>query len=170
MATAKKIETVTELTDKVSKAKSMIFTDYVGLKHKQLEEFRKTLAKVDGEFMVTKNKLFERALGEKAPLVHDHLKNATGTLFAYADEVAPLKELVKFLKAAGIGKVKGGLLGTQVLSDMEVAKLSTLPNRDMLLAKLAGQLNAPIQGLHHALSWNLNRLVWALNSIKEKKN
>jgi large subunit ribosomal protein L10 len=61
------------------------------------------------------------------------------------------------------------MLGDAMLSEKEVAKLATLPSKQILLGKLVGQLNAPIQGLHYALQWNLNKLVWALNSVKEKK-
>lgn len=169
MATPKKIETVKELSEKATKAKSIVFADYRGLKHKQLEELRKALKKTDGEFVVAKNRLLLRALGEKAKAVESALTESTAVLFSYADEMAPLKELVKFLKAAGIGKTKAGLLGSQALSDAEITRLSELPNREQLLGQLAGQLNAPIQGLHYAMSWNINKLVWALNSIKNKK-
>ncbi len=82
----------------------------------------------------------------------------------------PLKELVKFFKAAGTGKTKAGLLGTQVLSDTEVTRLSSLPSRNILLAQLAGQLNAPIQGLHYALSWNVKKLMYALQAIQKSKS
>ncbi len=167
--TSKKLETVTDLTDKVAKAKSIILADYSGLKHKQLEELRKLLKKTDAEFAVTKNTLLKRALGDKAPSVEGQLTTATAALFAYADEVAPLKELLKFFKTAGFGKTKGGLLGATVLAEADVAKLAALPSRQLLLGKLVGQLNAPIQGLHHALSWNINTFVWALNAIKNKK-
>ena len=169
MPTQKKIDTVKALTDKVTKAKAMVVTDYRGLKHKQLEELRKLLKKSEAELVVAKNRLLLRALGDKAKGLEDALKDTTATLFAYADEVAPLKELLKFFKAAGAGKTKAGLLGSQMLTDAEVTRMAALPSRDMLLAKLVGQLNAPIQGLHYALSWNINKLVWALNSIKEKK-
>lgn len=169
MATQKKIDTVTELTGKVAKAKSIVLADYRGIKHKQLEDLRKTLKKSDAEFTVTKNTLFKRALGDKAQSLEGELKDATGALFAYADEVAPLKELLKFFKAAGAGITKGGLLGSSVLSEAEVTRLASLPTRDMLLGRLVGQLNGPIQGLHYALNWNINKLVWALNSVKGKK-
>jgi large subunit ribosomal protein L10 len=170
MATQKKIDIVTELTEKTTKAKSMVFTNYVGLKHKQLEEIRKKLAPVHGEFAVTKNTLMSRALGNRAESAKPMLKEATGTLFAYEDEVAPVKTLLAFFKAAAMGKAKGGLLGTTVLSEADVAKLAALPTKDVLLAQLVGQLNAPIQGLHYALSWNINKLVWALNAVKENKS
>lgn len=179
MATQKKIDTVTKLTDKVRRAKALILTDYRGLKHKQLEEIRKLLKKVESELVVTKNRLLRRALsgppvgGEsKGHLesLYASLTEPTATLFAYADEVAPLKELLKYFKNIGAGKTKAGLLGTQVLTDAEVSRLASLPGREVLLGKLVGQLNSPIQGLHYALSWNINRLVWTLKGVKDKKN
>lgn len=170
MATQKKIDTVKELTEKVGRAKALVLADYRGLKHKQLEELRKLLKKTEGEFVVTKNRLLLRVLADKAKGLESALSDATATLFAYADEVAPLKELLKFFKAVGFGKTKGGLLGDTALSETEVTRLASLPGRQQLLGQLVGQLNAPIQGLHYALSWNINKLVWALNNIKDQKS
>jgi large subunit ribosomal protein L10 len=167
--TPKKIETVTALTDKVARAKSIILTEYQGIKHKQFEELRRNLKKTNAEFVVAKNRLLKRALGDKSKSVETILEQPTASLFSYGDEVAPLKELTKFFKAVGFGKAKGGLLGDTVLTEEDVTRLSTLLPREMLLGKLVCQLNAPIQGLHHTLQWNLNKFVWALNSIKEKK-
>lgn len=169
MATQRKIDTVTTLTDKVSKAKVMVLADYRGLKHKQLEELRRNLKKTNGEFMIAKNRLVLRALGDRAESMKEPLNNETAVLFAYQDEVAPLKEMLKFFKAAGVGKPKAGLMGTVVMNESDIAKLATLPSREALLGKLVSQLNAPIQGLHYALQWNMNKLVWALNAIKGKK-
>lgn len=165
MATQKKINTVTELTDKIAKAKSIVLADYRGLKHKQLEELRRALKKNDADFTVTKNRLLTRALGDKAKSIEGYLKESTAALFAYADEVAPLAVLLKFFKNAGFGKTKGGLLGNKLLNEADVVTLASLPPRPVLLAQLVGQLNAPIQGLHNALNWNVNRLVWALREV-----
>ena len=164
MATQKKIDTVSLLTDKISRAKAMVFVDYRGLKHKQMEELRKNLKKLKGEFIVAKNRLMMRALGKEVTLA-----DTTATLFSYDDEVAPLKELLKYFKTAGVGKTKGGLLGQTFLSDTDVTRLAALPNRQILLSQFALQLNAPIQGLHYALSWNINKFVWALRAVKDNK-
>lgn len=167
MATQKKIDTVTLLTDKISRAKAMIFVDYRGLKHKQMEELRKTLKKHESDLTVSKNRLMLKALDSAKkglnPVIQ-FLSDTTATLFAYADEVAPLKELLKFLKTAGVGKTKGGLLDQTLLSDTDVTRLADLPTRHVLLAQLAGQLNAPVQGLHYALRWNINKLVYVLKA------
>jgi large subunit ribosomal protein L10 len=170
MATDKKINTVASLTGKIAKAKSIVFADYAGLKHKQLEDLRKNLKKVEAEFVVIKNKLFARALGANADNVKSELTFSTAALFNFKDEAAGIKELLKFFKTANLGKTKGGLLGGQILSSTEVTRLAALPNREVLLGQLAGQLNNPIQGLHYALSWNINKFVWALNAVKNKKS
>lgn len=170
MATQKKIDNVTMLAEKVARAKSVVFADYRGLKHKQLEDLRRKLKKIEGEFTVSKNRLLLRALGDKAGVVKSFLTDSTATLFAYGDEVAPLKELLKFFKVATMGKTKGGLLGNATLSDADVTKLATLPTREILLGQVVGRLNGPIQGLHYGLSWNLNKLVWSLNAVKGKKS
>jgi large subunit ribosomal protein L10 len=169
MATQKKIDIVNELSEKIKKSRSIIFSDYSGIKHKQLETLRKNLKKTGAEFVVTKNKLLERALGDVSKSVSSFLKGDTGTLFNYDDEVAGLKELLKYFKTIALGKTKGGMLGKTALSNDEVVRLSALPGKQELLGQLAGQLKAPLFGLHHALSWNINRLVWGLNNIKNKK-
>jgi large subunit ribosomal protein L10 len=169
MATQKKIETVTRLEEKVSKAKSLILADFRGLKHKQLEELRRAVKKEQGEFIVVKNRLILRALGNHGESLKEYLRDSTAVLFAYADEVAPIKALKAFLKTSGAGASRGGLLGDTVLQAADVNRLADLPPKTDLLGHLVGQLNAPVQGLHYALSYNLNKLVWALNGVKEKK-
>ena len=172
MATQKKIDTVSRLSEKISRAKAMVFVDYRGLKHKQMEELRKSLKKLHGEFIVAKNTLLQRALSEyrESKGLRQFLTDTTATLFAYADEVSPIKALLKYFKAAGVGKTKGGFLGEHVLSEADVTMLATLPTRDVLLSQLVGQLNAPIQGLHDGLQWNMRTFVYALDRVRERKS
>jgi large subunit ribosomal protein L10 len=128
------------------------------------------LKKDNGELIVAKNRFVKRALGDKAAGVETALTESTAVLFSYADEVAPLKTLLKYFKTAGIGKTKAGIMGNAVMNEAELIKLASLPSREILLGSLVRQLNAPVQGLHHALQWNINKFVWALNSIKAKKS
>ena len=144
--------------------------DYRGLKHKQLEELRKLLKKAEGEFVVAKNRLFKRALSDKAKDFEAYLADTTAILFNFADEIAPLKELLKFFKIAGFGRAKAGVFGGQLFGEVDVVRLASLPTRQALLDQLVGQLNAPIQGLHYALSWNIQRLAYAIHAIKQIKN
>ncbi|MDO8451421.1 MAG: 50S ribosomal protein L10 [bacterium] len=169
MATQKKIDTVDNLSEKLSRATSLVLVDYRGLKHKQLEELRKLLRAANAELVITKNRLLLRSLGARGEKIRSNLVDTTATLFTFADEVQPLKVLFKYLKTAGIGRTKAGLIGESVLVEKDVIRLSALPGRETLLAQLVVRLNSPIQGLHYALSWNITRFVYALNGVKEKK-
>lgn len=171
MATQKKIDTVKELTDRLTRAKTLVLADPAGLKHKQLEDLRKKLKMVEGEFTVAKNSLLKRALLEaKKTISEANLTGATATLFAYADEVAPLKELINFFKTAAAGKIKSGLFWNKEMAAAEIERLAALPTHDQLLSQLVGQLQAPLYGLHNALSWNLRKLVWSLEAVKKTKS
>lgn len=165
----KKEVIVAELSEKVEKAKAMVFTNYAGLTHQQLETFKREIRKSDAEFAVAKNTLLKRALGDQIAGEEDKFQQSTGTLFMYSDVVTPLKTLAKMMKDFEKPEVKFGLLDGKVISDKDVAKLATLPSRETLIAQMLGMMNAPIQGLHRALSWNLQKFVMTLSAIEKQK-
>lgn len=166
----KKIAIVAQVKEKVDKAKAMVFTDYTGLTHKQLETLKREIKKADAEFVVAKNTLVKLALGDKVAGQEDKFEKPTGTMFLYGDIVAPLKALAKMIKDIEKPGIKFGLLDGKVVTDKEVLKLSSLPSREVLLAQLAGMLTSPIQGLHRALSWNIQKLVLTLKAVEKTKN
>lgn len=154
---------VQQLTEKLGKAKAVVFTDYKGLNMKQLSELRDKLRETNSEFTITKNTMLARALPTS------NFEGPTATLFAYDDEISPIKILVKALKDATIGKVKSGFLGDTALDEAKILQLSTLPTKDELRAKTVGVLVAPLQGILSVLNGNLRNLVFALNQIKLTK-
>ncbi|MBI4035764.1 50S ribosomal protein L10 [Candidatus Daviesbacteria bacterium] len=158
-----KEETVIQLQEKIAKAKALVFADYKGLSMKHLSDLRNSLREVNSELAVTKNTLLKKALPEA------NAEGPTATLFAYDDEISPIKILVKALKDAAIGKVKGGFLGSSPLDEAKVLQLATLPTKDELRGKTVGVLVAPLQGIVSVLQGNLRNLVYALSEIKKVK-
>ena len=59
---AKKVQVVAEISEKVAKAKGLIFTNYQGLTHQQLERLKKQLRTVDAELVIAKNTLLLRSI------------------------------------------------------------------------------------------------------------
>ena len=100
--------------------------------------------------------------------IRDSIK-PTATLFIYNDIIEPLKHLTKTIKELKLPEIKFGILEGKVITDKQVVQLASLPPLPVLRAQLLGQMNAPVQGLHRALNWNLQQLVLTLNAIKEKK-
>ncbi len=159
-----------KLADKLNRAKAVVFADYKGLSMKQLSDLRDKLREVQGEFSVTKNTLLSRALPTSDfRLPTSELEGPTATLFAYDDEISPIKILVKVLKDLSIGKVKQGFLGNMVLDEAKIIQLSALPTKDELRAKTVGVLVAPLQGMVSVLQGNLRNLVYALDQIRLSK-
>src|SRR3989344_2809177 len=113
-----KEETVVKLQEKLAKAKAVVFADYKGLTMSELSDLRNKLQEQKAEFNITKNTLLELALpSSKLEVSSSKVQGPTGTLFAYDDEVSPIKILVKTFKDLAKGKVKSGFLGIQSLDE-----------------------------------------------------
>lgn len=162
-----KEETVKNLQEKLTRARSVVFADYRGLTMKQLSDLRNKLRDQDAEFTVTKNTLLKLALPSTTyRLSSTDLEGPTATLFAYGDEISPIKILVKALKDATLGKVKKGFLDNEALDEAKILKLALLPTKDQLKGQIVGILAAPLQGMVGVLQGNLRSLVYALDQIK----
>ncbi len=171
MPTAKKQETVAALTEDMRNAKAMVFADYRGLTVSQIQTLRKELAKHDATLEVTKNTLVAlaaRAVDRDIP--QDVLQGPTATLFAFGDEVAPLKALVDFAKEQNLPTVKAGFLGEKSLSVQQVTALAALPSKEMLIAQVVGGVRAPLAGMVNVLQGNVRGLVYALAAIRDQKS
>ncbi len=165
MPKAKNISVVTELKDKVEKAKSVVVTDYRGLTHKQAEDLHRKVKTIGGEYIVVKNSLLKIAsngIESTGP---------TAVLLSYEDEIAPLKELAKFIKATSLPKIKFSMMSGVRYDDKQTEAVAKLPGKQELQAQVVGRLSGPIYGLVYTLNGNLNKLVYVLSQIKpEVKN
>jgi large subunit ribosomal protein L10 len=167
----KKIETVAKLNEKLASAKAVVFTNYQGLTHKQLEGLKKAIKPMQAEFIVAKNSLVLRALAENKIKVEDekNFEGPTGTLLIYDDIAGPLKALAKLIKELNIPSVKFGVMDGANLTSEQVLKISALPNRETLLIQVIVGLKSPIYGLHRALNWNLQKLVMTLSAVASSR-
>ncbi len=161
---------VTDITDKLSKAKSLVFADYQGLTMSQLSAIRSELAEQSAEFTVTKNNLLKIALKNNNQSFDDAvLVGPIATLFTFGDEISPIKVLTKAIKDNNVGQIKGGLLDGEFLSEAKVKQLAELPSKDQLRAQVVGTIAAPLYGLVNVLQGNIRNLVYAIEQIRIKK-
>jgi len=168
----KKQEIVSTLVEKMQKAKAIIFTNYQGLTHKQLEDFKKQIKTMNSDFVVAKNSLLLRSVKEAKIKLEDEktIEGPTGTMFIYEDIVSPLKALAKIIKDLSLPSVKIGFLENKAITSNEILKLASLPSREVLLAQIVSGLKGPIFGLHRSLSFNIQKLALTLKAIEAKKN
>ncbi|PIR92203.1 50S ribosomal protein L10 [Candidatus Falkowbacteria bacterium CG10_big_fil_rev_8_21_14_0_10_44_15] len=167
----KKRTIVKELTDKFSRAKSVFFAKYFGVKANDINDLRRRFKQAGSEYIVAKKTLLSRALAEsKIEGVNiGQTEGEVATIFGYEDEVAPAKILDEFSRTHESMQIIGGILADKFLSESEAKELAKLPSKIELYAKLAYSLQAPISGFVNALAGNLRNLMYALKAIETKK-
>ncbi|MBI3966752.1 MAG: 50S ribosomal protein L10 [Chloroflexi bacterium] len=163
MPTAKKEATVAELTEKLSRAKVTIVADYRGLSVADSTRLRTTLRGSNIEYQVAKNTLTRIAANQAGyPVMDELLVGPTAIAFGYDDVVTPAKLMSDFARTSRILKVKGGVLGQQVLNAEDVAALAATPPLEQLRATLVGNLQGPASSLVGVLNGALASLVYTL--------
>ena len=155
---AEKVAVVDEVREKLSSAGAAILTEYRGLKVSELEGLRRSLRAAGGEYKIYKNTLVRfatRDLGIDG--IDGLLEGPTAIAFADADVPAVAKALRDFSRTNPLLVVKGGVMGSSFLTPGDAAALADIPSREVLLARLAGLMAAPMQqfaGLLQALPRN----------------
>jgi large subunit ribosomal protein L10 len=170
MPTEAKRETIAELREELAKARTMIVSEYRGLTVKEIAEIRRALRKQDVTYRVVKNRLMriaaEDSVGEAlSPLLTGPTAIAfgndeAGTAKAVLDATRPYNKIVR---------ITGGVLGNKAIDADSVTRLAALPSRDVLLAKLAGGMQAPVGTLAGLLAAPLRNLGFALAQVAEQK-
>lgn len=169
MPSQRNTQLLEEAKQKVDKSTGMFFVQYSGLTHQQLEEARRELMAVDAEMAVVKNTLMDLALKEKNIDVKEKLTGQNATLFSYKDPISTSKVLAAFIKKYQAPKILFGIFEGNVIEEDTIKKLSTLPTKEVLVAKLLGSLNSPISGLVYVLNGNIQKLALVLKEIEKKK-
>lgn len=160
-----KVSVVSDIKDLLSHSKSVAVIDFQGLKVSQVTELRQAIKKAGGKYLVAKNTLFKIASG----LTDLKLEGISGFVFSTTDEVSAIKAVADFAKKNTQPTFKLGLLGTTILSQTEITKLASLPDRPTLVSKLLGSLNSPVTKLVYNLNWNLGKLVRTLDAVAKSK-
>src|SRR5205807_187373 len=97
------------------------------------------------------------------------LQGPTGITFVTGDAAAVAKSLRDYSRTNPMLVIKGGVLGDKVIGPKEAAALADLPSREVLLARFAGAMAAPLQqlaGLMQALPRNL---AYGLAALRDKR-
>lgn len=162
---------VEEITDRLNQADTLIVTNYKGLSAQDLNELRRELRGVSGEYVVVKDSMVKRALSKNQNEgIKEFIEGEVGVALDKKSDATHLsKVLVKFSKGHESLEIRGGLTSGELLSKEDIKILASLPSRETLLGILANVLNAPIQGLAGALNAIICKAVYALNAVKDKK-
>lgn len=141
---AQKEADVAELSQKISDSSSVVVVEYRGLTVSEITELRNNLRKEGVDMKVFKNTIAQRTvkqLGFEA--LEPALKGPNALVFG-TDQVAPARVLAEFAKTHDKLVLKSGIVDGAVVDEATIKTLSSLPNKEGMLAKFASTLNAPV--------------------------
>jgi large subunit ribosomal protein L10 len=171
MPRPEKVQAVADIKERIEGAQAVFLAEYAGLSVKEQQALRRSLRENGAEFKVVKMSMARLAVAElDIDTLDELLLGPTGLAFADGDPAGAAKVLKDFAKSHDTFAVKGGLLGLEFLPPEKIAELAELEPRDVLLAKLAGVMQAPmanLAGLLAALPRNTASVLQQLLEIKE---
>ena len=165
-----KVAVVDEVRQRLDAADAAILTEYRGLTVKDIAGLRRSLRDAGGEYGIYKNTLVRfaaRDLGLDS--LEELLVGPTAIAFVTGDAVLVAKSLRDFARTNANLTIKGGLLGTKVLTAADTTALADVAPREVLLAQLAGALAAPLQKMAGLLQALPRNFAYGLSALVEKR-
>lgn len=166
---AKKV-VVSEITEKIKAAKSVVFVDYNKLTVAEVSAIRKKCKESGCEYKVYKNTLVRKALNDLGVKDFDSDLNGPTAITFGQDETGAAKVMVAAAKDYDKKiTLKSAFVDNSYVDQNGIKALATMPSREELIAKMLGSLQAPIANLAGVLSNLLCGLPRALNAVAQSK-
>jgi large subunit ribosomal protein L10 len=162
---------VDELQEKLEGANSFYLTDFTGMSVKQMTQFRRRLRAQGVEYVVVKNTLAQRAVSQlDLPDIAGFFSGPTGVVIGRNDAVAAAKVLTEFAREFdNKPAVKLGVVERREVRPDQIKQLAELPPREVLLAQLAGGLNAPATRLAGGMQSIIASAARAIDALRQQR-
>jgi large subunit ribosomal protein L10 len=169
MPNAEKVAAVAEIAEQFSQASAAVITEYRGLTVKQVTDLRRALGS-DVTYAIVKNTLTKRAAQDAGVVIDESLlAGPTAIAFVSGDPVVAAKGLRDFARTNPLLVIKGGVLDGKTLSAAEVARIADLESREVLLARLAGAIQALPSRAAALLQAPLSQMARLAKALEEKR-
>ncbi len=168
MANPEKAAAIAELTNKFRNSGAAVLTEYRGLTVAQLTTLRRSIRE-HATYAVVKNTLTQIAAKEAGVTAFDgKFSGPSAIAFITGDPVGAAKGLRDFAKANPLLVIKAGVMDGKALSPEEISKLADLESREVLLAKLAGAMQASLTNAVSLFAAPLSQTARVIDALRAK--
>jgi large subunit ribosomal protein L10 len=166
---ASKQQIVEELKGLLSEAEMALVLDFKGLSVKEMTDLRTRLQAANGVCKVTKNTLMRRAIdGDSTWANLDPLLSGTNAFVLVKGDVGgAVKAIQAFQKESKKSETKGGLFEGKLLSQADIKAIGDLPSKEVLMAQIAGAINAVATKVAVGINEVPSGLARALKQVSE---
>ncbi|MCS6909150.1 MAG: 50S ribosomal protein L10 [Anaerolineales bacterium] len=166
----RKAELLRDYDELIRKSQGMILFEYRGLNMKGMDPLRHKVREAQGELHVVKNTLALLALKQAGrPAPEDLFTATTAVAFAFSDPPAVAKVVTTAARESEFVKVKGALLGQNVLNAKDVEALADTPPLPVLRAQLLGLISAPASRLAGVVASGVRQVVNVVKAYADKE-
>jgi large subunit ribosomal protein L10 len=166
MSKEKKAQIIDSLQQLFSRCSIGILTDYRGQSANEMAELRRRLRELGIEYKVVKNTLAQFAARRAGwEEMASFFEGPVAIAFGYGDITEATRALADYIQTSKAGiRIKGGFLPNRLLSPEDVATLSTLPARKVLLAKVLAGMQSPISALVSYLTTPIRGIIGVIQA------
>jgi len=169
MPTEAKQATVAELREELSRAKTMIVSEYRGLTVKEIADIRRNLRRQDVTYRVVKNRLMKIAAADGVGDALDPLLTGPTAIAFGQDEAGTAKAVIDAFRPYNrTVRITGGVLGDRAISADSVQRLASLPSREVLLSEVAGAFAAPLATMAGLLAAPLRDVAGLVGALADR--
>jgi len=140
-----KKQIVEDLKGLLDESEMALVLDFKGLSIKEMSDLRNRLQENSGVCKVTKNTLMRQAIDGKDAWsdLEPLLTGTNAFILVKGDDVGgAVKAVQAFQQDTQKSETKGGLYEGKRLSQEEIKAIASLPSKEVLIAQIAGSLNA----------------------------
>ena len=166
----KKEALVADVLTKVKRSPVVFVTSYQGLTMNDFNTLRRKLHETKGSYHVVKNTLAARALKEAGLAVPSEMLDGPVAFgFADTDMGATAKTLLDYARESEKFKLKGAILGQQVLSPKDVEALASMPPLPVVRAQLLGLISSPASRIAGIVASGVRQVMNVVKAYAEKE-
>ncbi len=169
MNRTEKEEVISQLHEKMAKAKAAILAEPKGLDVATVTELRKKFREAQVDYKIVKNTLAQRAAkGTPVEPLVDQFVGPTALIMSYGDVVAPAKIVSDFAKDRENFSIRTGVVEGRVVDAKGIQALAKMPGLKELRAQIASMVAQPATRLARMIGTPGQQLARVLNARKDQ--
>ena len=170
MPSKEKKERVKQIRKWFEKSDSLLVLRYRGLRVAEANEFRVEIKNNDAELRVLKNTLTRLALADTPTEEIIPMIDGPIAVVFTSEDMAPVARVIKeFSRGREELYMMGGFFQGTFITAEQADRLATLPPREVVLARMVGQVAAPLSGLIGVCVGPIRKMMGVLAAIADKK-
>lgn len=162
---------VADLHEKLSRASTVVITEYRGLKAGDLVKLRTALRGSNIEVRVVKNTLLRRAAqGTPSEALVGDISGPTAVAIGFGEPAEAAKVLSDNAKSFDKFNLNQGLVEKMVVTSEQLVAIGKLPGKDVMRAQAVGALQGPLAGFVFTLQGVLTQFAGTLQAKIDKES